>query len=70
MGKKCAPLMLLRLGDGDKVLSDGQELAKALGAINSVFPRSRQILGLNLAGEQLSWARICLFTTTILKNRS
>lgn len=62
--------MLLRLRDSDKVLSDVQELAKAVCAINCGFPRSRLILGLNPAFEQLSWAWICCFTITKLKNRS
>lgn len=61
--------MLLRLGDSDKVLSDVQELAKAVCAINCGFPRSQRILGLNPAFEQL-WAWICCFTITKLKNRS
>lgn len=50
MGNKCAPLMLLRLGDSDKVLSDVQELAEAVCAINCGFHCSRRILGLDPAG--------------------
>lgn len=46
--------MLLRLGDGDKVLSDVQELAKAVCAISCGFPRLQWILGLNPTGEKLS----------------
>lgn len=34
MGNKCAPLMLLKLGDSDKVLSDCPELGEAVCAIN------------------------------------
>lgn len=70
MGNKCAPLMLLRLGDSDKVLSDVQELAKAVCAIYCGFPCSRQILGLNPTGKKLSWDWICYFTITKLKYRS
>lgn len=65
MENKCAPLMTLRLGDGDKVLSDVQKLAKAVCAINCSFPRG--ILGLNLVGEKLPWAWICIFTIIKLK---
>lgn len=39
MGNKCAPLMLLKLGGSDNVLSDGWESAKAVSAINHGFPR-------------------------------
>ena len=67
MRNKCAPLMLLRLGDSDKVLSDVQELAEGVGAI---FPRLWRVLGLNPTGERLLWTWIRFFTMTKLKDSS